>query len=141
MSSTPELRTIENCAPKMEIAFKGSDRNLVHNLKKEGFFQEALCEDVLNPRSMLTEREKAGKMVEAVRDAVYLSKKKFHTLLAILRQGENAAYYGSIVDSLTEEFVGLGGVLQNTPTNSSSVPTQGAAANACTGQYYFIDFR
>ena len=130
MSSTPELQAIKNCASKMEIAFKRSDGDLVHNLEKEGFFQEELCEDVLNPRSMLTERQKAGKMVEAIRDAINLSNKKFHTLLAILRQGENAAYYSSIVDSLTEEFGRLGGVLQNP---SSSVPVQGAGANASTG--------
>ena len=70
MSSTPEYETMENCTPSLEIVFKGADREIVHYLKKEGFINESVRADVLNPRSMLTEKDKAGKLVEAIKDAI-----------------------------------------------------------------------
>ncbi len=112
-----EHQTIGNCTPKLEVFFKNPEREIVHYLRKEGFITQSLCDDVLNPRSMLSEADKAGMIVEAIRDVVFLDKGMFHTLVAYLQT--KGKYYSAIVKNLTEEFSRLGGVKQHIGTNPS----------------------
>ncbi len=106
--SSPELQTIKNCTPRLEIVFKNPESGVIHHLRSEGFIKESLHDDVLNPRSMLSEADKAGMIVEAIRDAVSLDKNMFHTLVAYLRT--KGKYYASTVKNLTDEFAKLNGV-------------------------------
>ena len=131
---TPEAQTIENCTPQLEIAFK-EDRDLVHYLKKEGFIKKSLSEDVLDPKSSLTEVEKAGKLVQAVKDAVSLDHEMFHALVDQLKI--SGRFYKSIVKKLTEEFKSLsqeGHPQQNTThqTNGGANASNGLSQNAGT---------
>ena len=123
MSSSPEYETIVNCTVGLEIIFKGCESSMVHFLRREGFIREAVSDDVLDPRSMLTQRDKAGRLVEGIRDAVFLNKDMFHTLLNHLRTC--GKYYSSTVDSLSKELVKLGGVVQQTKMDGNSHQNNG----------------
>ena len=64
MSDSPELKAVRRCTSHLETALKGFDRELVHFLKGEGFFTEEVHDDLLNPRSMLTDAQRAGELVK-----------------------------------------------------------------------------
>ena len=102
MSISPELQTIESFTPQLETLLKNSDRDLVHFLYQEGFIGSEVREDVLNPRSMLTDIQKAGRLVQAIRDAVEVDKQKYHLLVQHLSW--SGTFYDSIVQALTEEY-------------------------------------
>ena len=95
MSESLELKTVEECTPKLEIALSGIDREFVHFLAQEGFISKQVCSEVLNPQSTLTKEEKAGKLVEGVKRRVSLDPQSFRTLLD--RFKEDGALYKPIV--------------------------------------------
>ena len=101
MESSLEYRAITNCARYLEIALQ-SDRDIVHFLNLEGFITQEVCDDVLNPRPRLTERQNAGQLVTGIRNAVLLSPRHYSTLLSYFRA--DRARYGGIVDILDREY-------------------------------------
>ena len=78
MSTSLKLQTLENCTTHLEVILKNPGRRTIHFLTKRGFIREEDGEEVLDAKSMLSKREKAGKLMEAINDAVMLDKGKFH---------------------------------------------------------------
>ena len=107
MSEPIELTTIRNLAPELETALLGVDRSLVHYLNREGFVEDDVCDDVLNPRSTLRESEKAGELVKAIRKRVKQEPQNFHMLLNHLK--ECGTRYQPIMKKLDKEFEQLKG--------------------------------
>ena len=101
-SESVEFKTVVSCAGKLEIALRSTDRDIVHFLHQEGFITQEMQDDILCPRSMLSNHQKAGELVTAIRNEVQLSAQKYHTLVNHLRQ--NGKQYGSIVNILDEEY-------------------------------------
>ena len=108
-SSKPGLESVKKCTPTLEKAFKGYDRNLVQFLVQAGFITPSLSEDVLNLKSMLSKSDKAGMLVDAIKDAVDLEDERFHTLVNKLNKC--GAFYAPVVKALKREYVAFGGVL------------------------------
>ena len=130
MSSSPEYEAIVKYAVGLETALKGCGSGMVHFLETEGFIRESVAEDIRNPTSMLTERDKAGKLVEGIRDAVFMDKDMFHTLLEHLRK--SGKFYKSTVDNLTKELVKLGGAVRQAEANESSQQSSDTSAQHTT---------
>ena len=97
-----EFRTVVSCTEQLETALRSIDRDIVHVLHREGFITQEVCDDVLNPRSMLNDHQKAGALVTGIRNKVELSAQNYHTLVNHLRQ--SGKQYGSIVDILDREY-------------------------------------
>ena len=120
MSTSPELQTIESCTPQLEIFFRNSDRDLVHFLCQKGYFGKEVSNDVLN-HSMLTDIQKAGRLVQAIRDAVALDKQKYHFLVQHFRTIR--PFTDGIVQKLTEEYRVKKGIPQEpTPQVDITLP-------------------
>ena len=102
MSEPIELTTIRNLASELETALHGVDRNLLYYFNKEGFITDDVCDDVLNPRSVLREGEKAGELVRAIKNRVKQEPHKYHLLVDHL-MSVGKCYY-PIVRKLKEEF-------------------------------------
>ena len=73
---------------------------MVHFLSQTGLIRESVSEDVLNPRSMLSGRQKAGLLVDDIKDAVALDKTLYYVLVGYL-QGKGARYK-PVVETLTK---------------------------------------
>lgn len=58
MDKSLEYSTVEKCIKPLELALPPSG---------EGFITQEVHDDVLNPRSMLTDRQKAGELVIGTR--------------------------------------------------------------------------
>ncbi len=91
-----------SCANELETALRSIEREIVHFLHREGFITQEVHDDVLNPRSLLTDDQKAGVLVTGIRNRVELSAGSYHTLLNHLRQ--RGKHYASIVGILDEEY-------------------------------------
>ena len=102
MSNSPELEAVRKCTPDLETALKVPDRNLVHFLEYEGFFSDDVHDDILNPRSMLTEMERAGELVKWIKNRVKQDPGSFHILLHCFKQ--SVALYKPIVNKLSAEY-------------------------------------
>ena len=100
--SSREYRTIVSCTQLLETAFKPPDRNIVHFLHREGFVTQEVHDDVLNPRSILNDHQKAGELVAGIRSQVKLSAKKYHKLINFLR--DTGKQCESIVEILDKEY-------------------------------------
>ena len=112
MADSKEYLSLRNCSGSLETALKG-DRDVMYYLNKEGFISHDMCEDLLNPRSLLTAAEKAGQLVAKIRDRVKLSAQEYHKLVGHLSQ--NRRQYGSIVDTLNTEYSRLGSTGKHQP--------------------------
>ena len=106
MADSKEYLSLRNCSGPLETALKG-DRYVVYYLNKEGFVSDDMCDDLLNPRSLLTPAQKAEQLVAKIRDRVKWSAQEYHKLVGHLSQ--NRRQYGSIVDTLNTEYSRLGG--------------------------------
>ena len=102
MAESPEYRTVVSCIKQLETALFRSDRDVVHFLNQEGFITQEVHDDVLNPRSMLTDHQKAGELVSWIRMKVELSAQNYHALVKHL--GQSGKHYESIVDILDNEY-------------------------------------
>ena len=100
MSTSRELQTLKTCTPQLETLLKHPERDLVHFLSQKSLISESVQEDVLNPRSMLTERQKAGMLVDGIKDAVSLDKELYYILLRYF-EGKGA-HYKPVVETLTK---------------------------------------
>lgn len=96
-----EFSTIVNCDRKLEIALK-SDREIAKFLLQQGFITQELYDDINDPRSNLTDAQKARMLVTAIRDRVELNPRNYHILVDYLCQ--NRIRYGDIIDILHGEY-------------------------------------
>ena len=108
MSESTELTTIRNLALELETALQGVDRSLVYYLNRQSFINDAVCSDVLDPRSMLNEVQKAGELVKAIKKRVTQEPRDYHKLLDHLKE-YNTRTYQPIVEKLDNEHQRLEG--------------------------------
>ena len=101
-SLTPELEAIRKSTPYLETALKMLNRGLVYFLEEEGFISDDVCEKVLNPRTPLSEVERAGELVTRIRDRVKIDSRSFHQLVDRLKQ--DGATFEPIVKKLEAEY-------------------------------------
>lgn len=99
----PELETLKKCDTHLISTLDGNiDRALVNFLAQQGFIKEDLRQEIIEPISSLNPKEKAGKLVEGIRNAVSLDSKKYHILISYFEGG--GAYYEAIVEIMTKQF-------------------------------------
>ncbi len=96
-----EYITIVACAEQLEIALR-SDRAITHYLFRERFISEELYDKVLNPRSMLTDIQKAGQMVREIRHKVKANGEWYHNLLRHFHKNDEK--YADIIKILDKEY-------------------------------------
>ena len=101
MEESKEYCTIIKCTRKLEIALK-SDRNIAQFLLQQGFITQERYNEVINPKSNLTDADKASMLVTAIRDRVELNTRNYRKLVDHLRQ--NIIRYGDIIEILDQEF-------------------------------------
>ena len=121
MSDSPELEAVRKCTSHLETALKMLDRELVHFLRDEGFVTDNVHDDILTPRSMLTEAERAGELVKWIKNRVKQDPRSFHLLLQYFRQ--RGALYKPIVNELSAEYLTIvatytdfGGIQYSSPS-------------------------
>ena len=102
MAESQEYRTIVSCARQLKIFLGAVDRDIVLFLHQEGFITEEVYHEVLNPKSMLNNHQKAENLWTGIRNSVELSAQSFHTLMNHLRQG--GKQYEHIVRILAEDY-------------------------------------
>ena len=103
MSNSPELEAVRKCTSHLETALKVLDRELVHFLRDEGFITDNVHDDLLTPRSTLTEAERAGELVKWIKNRVKQDPGSFHLLLHHFRR--RGALYKPIANELSAEYL------------------------------------
>ncbi len=83
---------------KLEIAFTG-DRDILHFLEQEGY---NIPDDVSNPKSMLSDQERAGFVVTAIKDKVSLNSRNYQKLLDHFHDNDRERVYGDIITILEQ---------------------------------------
>jgi hypothetical protein len=101
--SAVELKTLVFCTTQLEMAFAGADRELIHFLYCENFISDSVRDTVLNPRSLLSDREKAGELVKGVKKKVKEDPRNYYTLINKLKQNQSA-YYKPLLGTLEAEY-------------------------------------
>lgn len=96
--SSAELKTVRQCTSELETALMGCDRELVHFLEMEGFISSGVRDEILNPRSILTEAQKAVELVRWIRNRVDQESGSFHILVNHLKK--SGKFYRPIVEKL-----------------------------------------
>ena len=112
MTDSKEYSTVVNCMKQLEIALK-SDRYIAQFLLQQGFITQELYDEVTNPKSNLTETEKAGMLVTAIRNRVELNPRNYHKVVDHLHQ--NIIRHKDIVEILDQEYhqtTGIGNYFQ-----------------------------
>ena len=99
---SPELRTLDNCTTQLETALKGLDRELVHFLKQEGFFEDDVATKLQNPETLLTNQQKVWELVRWIKHRVKQHPPSYQVLLERLRHG--GKHYAPIVGILEAEY-------------------------------------
>ena len=128
-SDSPELRTLKECTPQLETAMKRLDRGLVHFLNQKHFIKDDVADMVLNPRSMLTEADKAWELVRWTKNRVKEDPPSYHVLLERLKQSGNL--YKPIVKILETEYA-----KQNPYPHTASMDCQAAIAYPHGSQHH-----
>lgn len=105
MSQTMESRTIKKCTGQLVTALKQDIKESSHYLFKEGFISEDLYEEVLNPKSMMSDADKATKLMLQIRNCVDLESSKYHKLVNHWRQDKGL--HDGIVQILDSEYFGI----------------------------------
>ena len=97
-----ELKTLENCVVPLEVALSDLQRELVHFLKCKEFITDEVCDIVLDPRYMLSEVEKAGKLVKGIKKRVKQDHTSYYTFLSELKR--HGKKYQPIITKLEAEY-------------------------------------
>ena len=100
-SKSKEHSTIVKCNRELEIAFK-SDRDIAQFLLQQGFITQERYDEVDNPKSNLTDAQKASMLVTAIRDRVELNPRNYHKMVNHLHK--NIIRYGDIIEILEKEY-------------------------------------
>ena len=101
MEESKEYSTIVKCRRKLEIALE-SDRDIAQFLLQQGFITQERYDEVINPKSNLTDADKASMLVTAIRNRVELNPRNYHKVVNHLRQ--NTIRYGDIVEILDQQY-------------------------------------
>ena len=101
MEESKEYSTIVKCRRKLEIALE-SDRDIAQFLLQQGFITQERYDEVINPKSNLTDADKASMLVTAIRNRVELNPRNYHKVVDHLRQ--NIIRYGDIVEILDQQY-------------------------------------
>ena len=78
------------------------DRDLIHFLNLQGFILPSVYDKVLNPVSNLSDLEKAGELVQFIKNRVKQDPDSYQTLLDRLKKVGN--FYRPIVNDLEAEY-------------------------------------
>ncbi len=100
-AKSKEYITLVNCTAKLVIALC-SDDEILHYLNSKGFIKPKIYKEINNPKSMLSEDEKAGLLVTGIKNKVELNPKNYHKFVDHLRQ--NMILYGDILEILDAEY-------------------------------------
>ena len=101
MEESKEYSTIVKCRRKLEIALE-SDRDIAQFLFQQGFITQERYDEIINPKSILTDADKASMLVTAIRNRVELNPRNYHKVVNHLRQ--NTIRYGDIVEILDQQY-------------------------------------
>ena len=101
MADEVESRVLRRCSSQLENAFE-SDSDLTHYLNSEGYLKDNDYEEIVNPNSTLSKRDKASILVKGVKNKVSLNANRYHEFLKHLRL--NTRKYGDIVDILDSAY-------------------------------------
>lgn len=96
-----EYTTLVQCTPKLEAQLQ-NDRDILHALYKVKLIGEEAYNDALNPRSMLSNAQKAGAVVRDIKRTVFINNKKYDNLLQAFNQ--KPEIYGGIVEILNKQY-------------------------------------
>ncbi len=100
--SSREYKTIVRCSSQFATALH-SDRNIPHHLHAEGFLTKEIYDDIINPRCILSESDKACELVSGIRRRMEQSPTDFHKLMDYLKSQEEGKYR-EIVRLLEETY-------------------------------------
>ena len=103
MAESKEYSTIVRCRKKLEIALK-SDRDIALFLLQQGFITQERYDEIINPKSNLTDADKASMLVTAISNRVEISPDNYNKVVDHLRQ--NIRRYGDIIKILDAEYQG-----------------------------------
>ena len=98
MTESKEYSTIVKCRRKLEISLE-CDRDIALFLLQQG---QERYDEVINPKSLLTDADKASMLVTAIRNRVELDPHNYHKVVDHLRQ--NIIRYGDIVEILDQQY-------------------------------------
>jgi hypothetical protein len=102
VTDSPELRTLKECTPQLEIALWGLERGLVQFLDGQGFLIDGAAERILNSVTPLPLEERVGELVTCIKHRVKQHPPSYDVLLGRLKEG--GKYYEPIVGILEVEF-------------------------------------
>ncbi len=99
MSESKEYLALVGTTSQLEKAFE-SDTDLYHYLHLKGYIKDDHYNEVINPRSALSKKEKSSMVVSAIRQKVALNSQRYYVLLNYLRL--NPRKYGDVVNLLED---------------------------------------
>ncbi len=102
MSHSKEYLSIVKCASQLACALH-SNRDIPHYLHAELFLTKDIYDDVINPKSRLSDSDKAIELVNGIRRRVEQSPTDFHKFMDHLRK--QGSRYGDIVKLLDERYL------------------------------------
>ena len=100
MSVSIELKVVKQCTSELEGAGLERDRALIHFLNGEGFMLDSEQEDILDPRPLLREDQKAGEIVKWIKHRVKQDPCSYYKLVSHLSACEK--FYQPIVKKLED---------------------------------------
>ena len=100
--ASSEYITLVNCAEKIENALKSDMREIAYYLHKHGFINQDICDEIIDPKSLLSPTDKAGKLLSKIKDKAKLNPQNYHRFLDYLRQ--NDRMHRDIVNILDKEY-------------------------------------
>ncbi len=120
--SSREYKTIVRCCIQFATTLH-SDRDIPHYLHAEGFLTKDIYDDVINPRCMLSESDKACELVSGIRRRVEQFPTNFHKLLSYLRKQDGK--YDDILKLLEETYSATELPSEASCDSQSSAPAMG----------------
>lgn len=102
MNDSIELNILKKYTTKLETALRSVESNLVHFLHREGFLPDSIPDEILKPKSLWTDDQKAGELVKWIKHRVKQHPPSYHKLVAELK--ECGEHYHPIQKLLEDEY-------------------------------------
>ena len=99
-----EYDTISKCTSQLVTALGRDIAKISHYLFKERFISDELFGEVLEPKSLMSDADKANKLMLQILNCVKLDSSKYYKLLNHWRQDKS---YDDIVQILDSEYFGI----------------------------------
>jgi hypothetical protein len=104
------------CASALDTALTVLDRHLIHFLRDKGFIPDEAHDEILNPKSTMSEADKAGELVKLIKNRVKQDHASYHTLLDWFK---HSVAFEPIAKRLTTEYqIAVESSQQPSPTPS-----------------------